>query len=581
MASGGASSASVSEDDSSSGSEEQGSGSSTNGPRDLETCRCQCDIRLPRAVRDAVYEKYHALSGSEKTLFLRGCVKPKEAKRRSGSGLRAERSVFKYSVEANGVTYEICQNAFLCVLNIKRSKLRTKITNITGRDGPFDETRGRHLNRAHRIDSEAIKSVIQFVEDLPSRESHYSRETQKVRKYLAPDLSISELHRMFLDRFPQHSLSYSTFKNVVKGSCNVRFGSVRSDICETCEKLHVSLAAAKRKSETEAIKFLEQEKESHITQSESFYEKLKSCKASPDPDTWAICMDFEKNLPLPVTNVGPEYYKRQLWLHNFGIIDVVSGEATMFVYSEHFGAKGPNEVISMLDHHIASRKPPESSKLHIFCDNCFSQNKNMFLFVYLDNLCALGIFEEIIVTYPTPGHSYMPIDRAFALIEKKRLKTEKIVCPEDWIRIIKTARPSNPFTVCSLNFNLSSNLLPHQEVENVVKTKDFKTACGDRAKKVAIAKIRSVKFGRSRKPQFQQTVDGPWSEMALLKVGANRYTPLRCTEIDSGFRPVKAAKKKDLEDLLRYVDEEVREAEFFRSVTSSDEQTEHPDEYET
>ena len=52
-------------------------------------------------------------------------------------------------------------------------------------------------------------------------------------------------------------------------------------------------------------------------------------------------------------------------------------------------------------------------------------------------------------------------------------------------------------------------------------------------------------------------------------------------EIDKDFLPVKPAKKKDMDDLLRYVDQNIRESAFFRSVRGSDETNNDPDEYET
>ena len=85
---------------------------------------------------------------------------------------------------------------------------------------------------------------------------------------------MSEHYRMFLRDFPEHTLSHSKFKNIVKDNCKIRFGSVRSDICEICEKIHVDLAAARRKNDTASIEALEQEKNSHLTQAQSFYDKL-------------------------------------------------------------------------------------------------------------------------------------------------------------------------------------------------------------------------------------------------------------------------------------------------------------------
>ena len=64
---------------------------------------------------------YHALSGPAQIMYLRGCVKHTEAKRRKIGEAGAARSVFKDEIEAEEKnTYVICQKAFLSVLNIQR-----------------------------------------------------------------------------------------------------------------------------------------------------------------------------------------------------------------------------------------------------------------------------------------------------------------------------------------------------------------------------------------------------------------------------------------------------------------------------
>ena len=97
--------------------------------------------------------------------------------------------------------------------------------------------------------------------------------------------------------------------------------------------------------------------------------------ARRDGDTAVLAMDFEKNLPLPLTGVGQEYYKRQVWLHNLCIHNTVNEQATVYLYAEHYAGKGPNDVISCLHHHI-SRLPATVNQIILFADNCFSQNKN-------------------------------------------------------------------------------------------------------------------------------------------------------------------------------------------------------------
>ena len=65
-------------------------------------------------------------------------------------------------------------------------------------------------------------------------------------------------------------------------------------------------------------------------------------------------MEFKKKLLLPKTGISQEYYKQQLWLHNFCIHDNVSHRAKMFLFAEHYAGKGPNEVISCLKYYLST-----------------------------------------------------------------------------------------------------------------------------------------------------------------------------------------------------------------------------------
>ena len=103
---------------------------------------------------------------------------------------------------------------------------------------------------------------------------------------------------------------------------------------------------------------------------------------------------------LRVTNVGQEYYKRQLAVHNFGIHDTKTKKATMFVCSENFAHKGPNEIISMLDFYV--KKLSENVKnIVIFYNNCSSQNKNKYLIALLYYLSNIRFQEvNVFLSYP-------------------------------------------------------------------------------------------------------------------------------------------------------------------------------------
>jgi len=145
-------------------------------------------------------------------------------------------------------------------------------------------------------------------------------------------------------------------------------------------------------------------------------------------------------LPLPVTGSGPEYYKRQLWIHNFCIHILATNDATMFVYAEHFAGKGPNEIISILLWYFENILPKQTTHLYIFADNCSAQNKNRFLWNFLQSMVENGRFQDISFSYPIPGHSFMACDRDFALIEKKRRNADLVTVPSQWVKLVKETR---------------------------------------------------------------------------------------------------------------------------------------------
>ena len=144
----------------------------------------------------------------------------------------------------------------------------------------------------------------------------------------------------------------------------------------------------------------------------------------------------------------------------------------------------------------------------LFADNCYSQNKNRYLFYYLDNLCARGIFKEVVINYPIPGHFIMPIDRSFAKIEKKKKKVEKLIKPDEWVDIMKSCNKKNSFKVIFVNYPLRCSLEAEGE-DRVVKVMDWKTVIEPRIKSsVPIAKVRTVRFSTNN--SLIETRDTDW-----------------------------------------------------------------------
>ena len=176
------------------------------------------------------------------------------------------------------------------------------------------------------------------------------------------------------------------------------------------------------------------ENELHLRKVDVFNLQLKEVTKSPlatviDGDNAVIAMYFQKNLPRPLTGVSQEYYKRQLWFHNFCIHNCIHENATMYLYAEYYAGKGPNEMISCLDHCLSTLQTT-TKNLKIFADNCFSQNKNKYIVASLQCLLhqKLG---KIQVFYPLPVHSRLLCDGDFARIEKRRRRKDRVIKPSE------------------------------------------------------------------------------------------------------------------------------------------------------
>ncbi len=181
---------------------------------------------------------------------------------------------FKYFVETNNKRKKVCKNAFLILHQIKRSRLEVKIQQNREIS---EDLRGKHGNNWNCLPQEVVEDILDFIENLPARESHYSPKTEKNRKYLSSDLNVSKLHQKFIDLYHEYEkvVSYEFFKNYFK-KFNLGFGFPRNDICGDCELFNVQIKSSKSESEIISLK---NKFKAHQTEAEMFYKIQKEIKS--------------------------------------------------------------------------------------------------------------------------------------------------------------------------------------------------------------------------------------------------------------------------------------------------------------
>nr|CAH7712403.1 unnamed protein product [Callosobruchus chinensis] len=131
-------------------------------------------------------------------------------------------------------TFRVCRSFLSAVFNVKKGRLRSVARTLSLGNVPKETRGGRRLSN---INETKKQNVRDFLNRLPACESHYNRQKSK-RVYLAADLNIATLHRMYnTESQSDLHVTLSMFKRLFYSEFNIGFSSPASDVCGTCLNL--------------------------------------------------------------------------------------------------------------------------------------------------------------------------------------------------------------------------------------------------------------------------------------------------------------------------------------------------------
>ncbi|CAI6376053.1 unnamed protein product [Macrosiphum euphorbiae] len=260
-------------------------------------------------------------------------------------------------------------------------------------------------------------------------------------------------------------VSKYVFRQIFDKDFNLSFHPPVSDSCKKCD---IFITKIKTASEEDIVK-LNEEHELHLRKAEAARNGM-DCDvqaAKTDNQTTVFAFDLMKTLATPSLSVGIAYYKRQLWTYNLGIHNLSTGDAYMYVWDESIASRGPQEIGSCILHFVKNYVSTE--KLIMYSDQCGGQNRNIKMalicnfIVCSDYLSPTQIHHKFLVS----GHSYLPCDRDFGVIEKQKKYHPEIYVPNDWIKVILNARKKNPFKVVQMTQeDFFSTVLLEKDITN-------------------------------------------------------------------------------------------------------------------
>lgn len=337
---------------------------------------------------------------------------------------------------SGSVQISVCKNTFVNTLGISKFRVQKlcKEQLVTGKS-PKENRGGDRKSKLFDVKKNSVKTHIESFVPL---ESHYCRNNSK-RQYLNSDLSIKKMWKLYNASVDDNvKVKYDYYRSLFCTDYNVSFGTPSTDECSKCIELKERIKVEKDFS---VKSNLDLELKVHKKRGNAFFELLQT----EQPNCIIFSFDCEKNLVLPKIPDQIAYYSRQFYLHNFTVCSGSSkssqNKLNTFIYTwnELEYKKGSNEIASFLYHRLTNTHFEESvNTIRMFADGCAGQNKNSIVMGMISKWLLTDAPKSITtveITFPVPGHSYMPPDRIFGHIEKVVKRKNVIVEPAEYLQI--------------------------------------------------------------------------------------------------------------------------------------------------
>lgn len=110
------------------------------------------------------------------------------------------------------------------------------------------------------------------------------------------------------------------------------------------------------------------------------------------------------------------------------------------MWDECVASRGAQEVGSCLAHYIKNNVTTRN--LIMYSDQCGGQNRNFKMAALCTFLvsCEEYTVDRIDHKFLVSGHSYLPNDQDFGLVEKNKKHYPNVYLPDDWVSVVRETR---------------------------------------------------------------------------------------------------------------------------------------------
>ncbi|UYV75554.1 hypothetical protein LAZ67_13000591 [Cordylochernes scorpioides] len=297
-------------------------------------CRQKCNQKILSYDREAAMKTFYSLDSQlAQNIFLRGCIRAKEIKRRRPSNNTKEpRShSFTYYFRKDKHDIPVCKKYFRDTYQVSDGRIykcssKEQVTSL------FDQRKGRAAS--NKIDD---THVVKHIKSFPAYTSHYTRAHNPRRQYLNPDLNIKKMYELYATQCKKENVvpvKEKYYYKVFSTKFNLHFKQPSKDTCQTCDYLQIKIQS----SDSEGIQMAKIEKENHLEEAERARSLMAADRKAASDKIFVFSFDLEKALAFPKLTTSVAYYKRNLYVYNFGCHDFNENIGHMFVWPETEGS---------------------------------------------------------------------------------------------------------------------------------------------------------------------------------------------------------------------------------------------------
>ncbi|KAI4482024.1 hypothetical protein M0804_009043 [Polistes exclamans] len=394
-----------------------------------KNCNCskKCIERINEAQRMEIFDKFWNIGDFNKqNVFLYGSVQRKSVNRRRPRNNSDTKSVYAYKfyLVTSGGNILVCKKFFINTFQISTGRI-DRI--LKSHENIPNDMRGKMDGSCRRTSELLTNTVIDHIKSFSAFESHYTRSQNPERMFLNPKLNIRKMYSLYLEKCKENNLSSVNewiYRKIFKRDFKLRFHLLRKDTCAKCDILNMKI---KTTTDDDEKIILVERHDVHLQNAELSRKALQEDKilASENPDEYfAFTFDLEKALPYPKLSVSIAYYKRNMYVLNEGFLNL------------------------------------HNNKVNI--DMCTGQNRNLQMaLMWLKVVQSENSIEIIDHKFLLSGHSYLPNDADFGIIEMALRKMNFVYTPQDYYNVIAQCRKQNKFILYEMkreNFILTKNL---------------------------------------------------------------------------------------------------------------------------